>query len=115
MSRPDDPELQGAPTAIPAEARPLRWRYERFGGIVASESPPILAFLNRAFMRTLGLEGSRLWVGEDDGEIGLLSAPTEVHMATTGICAAGCDHCYMDAGEAERGELGTEEMERTLG
>lgn len=101
-------------TAAGPAAPPLRWRYERFGGIVASESPPFLAFVNRALMRSLGLGESPLWQGPDDSEVDLLSAPTEVHLATTGACPVRCRHCYMDAAEPAQGELDTVEMKQAL-
>jgi hypothetical protein len=29
----------------------MKYRYENFGGIVASENPPFLAFVDRTYMR----------------------------------------------------------------
>ena len=33
----------------------MKHRYENFGGIIASDAPPFLAFVDRQFMRDLGL------------------------------------------------------------
>ncbi len=84
----------------------MRWRYEDFGAIVASEEPPLLAFVDRAFVRSLGLPPSPDWRGPQPA-VGLLAAPTEVHLALTNRCEAGCRHCYMDSGAAENVELDT--------
>lgn len=91
----------------------MKYRYENFGGIIASEDPPFLAFVDRAYMLELGLEPSPLWDG-DDAEIGLLSAPTEVHFAITNRCGAGCAHCYMGSGKAEENELSGPDFKRAL-
>ncbi len=90
----------------------MKYRYERFGGIIASEDPPFLAYVDRDFMRGQGLEASPLWRGDE--QIGLLSAPTEVHLAATSRCPVGCPHCYMDAGQAADGELDTATFRRAL-
>lgn len=91
----------------------MKYRYENFGGIIASEDPPFLAFVDRAYMRELGLAPSPLWDSEDT-EIGLLSAPTEVHFAITNRCGAGCAHCYMGSGNAEENELSGPDFKRAL-
>ncbi len=93
---------------IPASAgRPaLRWRYERFGGIVACEDPPLLAFLDRQGLRALGVADAACWSGEP-GPVDRLSAPTEVHVTSTLRCDVGCEHCYVSAGEAPAAELDT--------
>ena len=82
----------------------MKYRYETFGGIIASEDPPFLAYVDRQFMREQGLEESPLWSASGQ-QVGLLSAPTEVHLAATNRCPVGCDHCYMDAGSRAAGEL----------
>ena len=56
----------------------LNYRFENFGGIIANNNPPFLAFVNRNYMRELGLGESEIWNTSDES-IGLLSAPTEVH------------------------------------
>ena len=92
---------------------PMRYRYESFGGIVSSEKPPFLAFVDRQYMRGLGLSESELWAGGDES-VGVLSAPTEVHFAITNRCSGGCRHCYMGAGTEEQGEMDTETVKRAL-
>jgi len=91
----------------------MKYRYENFGGIVSSQSPPFLAFVDRNYMLELGLKPSPLWETGNE-TIGQLSAPTEVHFAVTNRCSARCEHCYMDGGEKDEGELDTEEFKRAL-
>lgn len=91
----------------------LKYRFENFGGIIASEDPPFLAFVDRDYMRELGCGESPLWV-KPDTSIGRLSAPTEVHFAVTNTCSAGCAHCYMDGGRPDEGELNTDALKRAL-
>lgn len=90
----------------------MKYRYESFGGIVASEEPPFLAFVDRAYMRELGLARSPLWQGPD--HIGVLSAPLEVHFAVTNRCSRKCLHCYMGSGPTEAGELDTDQFKSAL-
>jgi radical SAM protein with 4Fe4S-binding SPASM domain len=91
----------------------IYYRYENFGGIISSENPPFLAFVDRDYMRQLGLEQSTLWDSHDES-IGRLSAPTEVHFAITNKCSVGCPHCYMDAGQQDKGELDTASFKQAL-
>jgi radical SAM protein with 4Fe4S-binding SPASM domain len=91
----------------------MKYRFENFGGIIAGQTPPFLAFVDRDYMRELGLAESPLW-DTDDESIGLLSAPTEVHFAITNKCSAKCPHCYMDAGQKDAGQLDTESLKRAL-
>lgn len=91
----------------------MKYRYEKFGGIIASEDPPFLAFVDRNYMRELGLKESLLWK-EKDESVGILVAPTEVHFAITNKCSVKCPHCYMDAGAIDEGELDTENMKKAL-
>jgi radical SAM protein with 4Fe4S-binding SPASM domain len=91
----------------------IKYRYENFGGIISSENPPFLAFVDRDYMRQLGLEQSSLWDTSNES-IGRLSAPTEVHFAITNKCSVGCPHCYMDAGTKDDGELDTASFKRAL-
>ncbi|MHC4645528.1 MAG: radical SAM protein [Planctomycetota bacterium] len=91
----------------------MKYRFESFGGIIAAQTPPFLAFVDRNYMRELGLGQSELWE-TDDETIGFLSAPTEVHFAITNRCSARCPHCYMAAGQCETGELDTESIKRVL-
>ena len=91
----------------------MKYRFENFGGIISSENPPFLAFVDRDYMRELGLDNSPLW-DTDDESIGPLSAPTEVHFALTNQCSAQCPHCYMAAGEKEQRELDTASFKKAL-
>jgi len=91
----------------------MKYRYETFGGIIASDDPPFLAFVDRNYMREQGLEDSPLWSGSE--KIGVLTAPTEVHLSVTNRCPSGCDHCYMNAGESDPGELDTAAFKKALG
>ncbi|RLB55448.1 MAG: hypothetical protein DRI90_19445, partial [Deltaproteobacteria bacterium] len=89
----------------------MKHRFETFGGIIASDDPPFLAFVDRQYMRELGVGESPLWDGADQG-VGRLSAPTEVHLAATNACPVKCDHCYMDGGSAAAGEMDQATFER---
>ncbi len=91
----------------------MHYRFENFGGIIASEDPPFLAFVDRDYMRELGCGESLLWE-TGDTSIGQLSAPTEVHFAITNSCSSGCAHCYMDGGLRDEGELDTPALKRAL-
>ena len=91
----------------------MKYRFENFGGIIAGQEPPFLAFVDRDYMRELGLAESPLWE-TDDESIGLLSAPTEVHFAITNECSVQCPHCYMSAGEKDAGQLDSESLKQAL-
>jgi len=90
----------------------MKYRYENFGGIISSEEPPFLAFVDREYMRGCKLPDSELW--SNDESIGVLTAPTEVHFSCTNKCSAGCPHCYMDSAESDSGELNTADFKRAL-
>jgi radical SAM protein with 4Fe4S-binding SPASM domain len=91
----------------------MKYRFENFGGIIAGENPPFLAFVDRNYMRELGLAETVAWNGADES-VGRLSAPTEVHFAITNKCSVGCQHCYMGAGKEDQGELDTASLKRAL-
>ena len=91
----------------------MRYRYENFGGIIANDEPPFLAYVDRAFMRELGYPASSLWSGTDE-EVGILSAPTEVHLAITNRCPNECPHCYMGSGGRDPAEMDTGTLKRAL-
>ncbi len=91
----------------------MEYRFENFGGIIAGTDPPLLAFVDRNYMRDLGLGESPLWE-TDDESIGRLSAPTEVHFAITNKCSVKCPHCYMGGGEEDEGQLDTNSLKRAL-
>jgi radical SAM protein with 4Fe4S-binding SPASM domain len=76
----------------------LRARAERFGAIVATESPPALVSVGRDLARRLGVDGGALWDEPSPGlDVEALSGPTEAHVAVTERCPAGCSGCYADA------------------
>lgn len=93
----------------------FRYRYEKFGGVLMFEDPPLLVTAGRAFMKSCGLDGSAkgAWSGEEadaDGAIPRMSVPVEAHLALTNACNAGCSHCYQASGDPLPGELGREGM-----
>ncbi len=90
----------------------MRHRLETFGGIVSSDDPPFLAFVDRQYLREQGVAESPLWQGPE--EIRALSAPVEVHFACTNRCSLGCAHCYMASGAEDRGALDTAEFKQAL-
>ncbi|MCP4746236.1 MAG: radical SAM protein [Desulfobacteraceae bacterium] len=91
----------------------LRYRYENFGGIISSAEPAFLAFVDRTYMRELGLGESCLWQTCDQS-IGFLSAPSEVHFAVTNRCGRQCPHCYMASGQRPSDELDTASVKNAL-
>jgi radical SAM protein with 4Fe4S-binding SPASM domain len=91
----------------------MKYRFENFGGIIASENPPFLAYVDRDYMRELGFGEAAAWDSENE-RVGRLSAPTEVHFAITNKCSVGCPHCYMGAGQRDDGELDTASLKRAL-
>ncbi|NOR46332.1 MAG: radical SAM protein, partial [Candidatus Delongbacteria bacterium] len=90
----------------------IKYRYENFGGIISSEDPPFLAFVDRNYMLDMGLKSSELWQKKDS--IGILSAPTEVHFAITNKCSVKCSHCYMGSDVSEENEYDTKTFKRAL-
>lgn len=84
----------------------MRHRFESFGGIVSSDDPPFLAFVDRQYMREMGLPESDRWRPGTDAA-GVLSAPVEVHFACTNRCSLGCTHCYMNSGAEDARTLDT--------
>ncbi|MBW2463764.1 MAG: radical SAM protein, partial [Deltaproteobacteria bacterium] len=69
-----------------------------FGAFVPLDSPPALVAVDRAFASHLGVDGGALWDGPDPGlGVPVLTAPTEVHVAVTERCPAGCAGCYANA------------------
>ena len=89
----------------------LQYRYESFGGIIASSDPPFLAHVDQQFMKEQGLAGSPLWKGPQKK---YLSAPTEVHFAVTNRCENNCAHCYMDSGSPDPDELPLADFKKAL-
>jgi radical SAM protein with 4Fe4S-binding SPASM domain len=91
----------------------MKYRYENFGGIIASDDPPFLAFVDQEYMRELNLPESEVWETPNP-DVGLLSAPLEVHIALTNQCSGGCPHCYMDSAVADPEELDTPTFKKAL-
>ncbi len=85
-------------------------RYESFGGIVEMENPPLLAFVDKDFMKDIGYQNSVLW----NNTIDHLSAPTEVHFAITNKCPLRCNYCAASAGKTMLGELSTNKLKRAI-
>jgi len=44
----------------------FRYRFERFGGVLAVEKPAMLTPATRAFMKKLGLDGCAEWSGSEE-------------------------------------------------
>ncbi len=94
----------------------MKLRYEQFGAILAMEHPPLLAYLDRDFVRRLGLPEHPLW--ERTG--GPLCAPTEAHLILSRKCSRACAHCYVDSrpspdgGDFLPGEMGVEGWKRAI-
>ena len=63
------------PTADSA-AEP-RWRYERFGAIIALDEPPALAHVDQELAAELGIPPSPLW---SQPQRDVLEAPVEAHL-----------------------------------
>lgn len=102
----------------------IRFRHERFGGLLHLARPRAVLALDRRLVQLLGYGGSGLWAGRDgaapvksaDGNPTLrnsagirrqgrsepvvgtrLSAPMEVHLNLSERCAAACRSCYVNA------------------
>lgn len=89
----------------------MKHRFESFGGILASENPPMLVHVDKEYMRGLGYKHSQLWERPEDG---VLSAPLEIHFSVTNSCSLRCGHCYMDSGEKDAGELTAEDFRKAV-
>lgn len=91
----------------------LRARPERFGAIVALDAPHALVSVDRVLAKRLGVIGGALWEGRDRGlDVDPLTGPTEVHLAVTDRCSAGCTSCYADATPAGHAPSTAELLER---
>lgn len=84
-----------------------RARYECFGGIVATQDPPALVYVDQQAMRSMGYADSPLW----HGPARHLTAPTEVHYNVTRRCTLGCRHCTSAAGPDAGVDLSRETIE----
>ncbi|OGS22205.1 MAG: hypothetical protein A2252_12375 [Elusimicrobia bacterium RIFOXYA2_FULL_39_19] len=88
----------------------LKYRYESYGGIIASDNPPLLAHVDKNYMLELGFKKSVLWKSKRK----FLTAPLEVHLSVTNKCPLKCRSCYMDSGKALKNELSTKEIKKVL-
>lgn len=75
-----------------------RWRHERFGAIVALDTPPILAHVDQELAEELGIPSSPLW---KQPAREALSAPVEAHLTVTKRCNLACTHCYQESAPSE--------------
>ncbi len=94
-----------------------RFRPEVFGGILASERPAALVWIDRERARALGLDGGAAWAGPEPADplTVRLSAPVEVHLELTSRCAARCRGCYTGSTPAGAGpELDTAAWEAAI-
>ena len=67
-------------------------RYETFGGIIATNNPPALTFVDKNYIKELNRKDHEIWSQPDSG---ILSGPIEAHYAITDYCSLGCSGCYM--------------------
>ena len=81
-------------------------RVEAFGGIAALERPSALVFLDRDFMRSLGVDAHPVWASARQH----LTAPVEAHLNLTSRCPVGCQDCYVDATPNGRGDDASAEL-----
>jgi radical SAM protein with 4Fe4S-binding SPASM domain len=75
-----------------------RWRHERFGAIIALDTPPVLAHVDQELATELGIPPSPLW---KEPRSDVLSAPVEAHLTVTKRCNLACTHCYQESGPRE--------------
>lgn len=69
-------------------------RFEHFGGIIGTEEPISLIWVDRDFLRHRGFDGGPVWIGEDPG---YLSAPVEMEISVTTRCNLNCPCCYVSS------------------
>lgn len=86
-------------------------RYESFGGILSSQNPPFLAWVDREFMKEAGYPHSPLW--DKKKGTNYLSSPVEVHLSVTDRCSQTCSGCYMNSGNANS-DLPLNDIKNTL-
>jgi len=70
-------------------------RYEHFGGIIGTEDPIRLIWVDREYLRSRGFDGAASWKGEEPCS---LRAPVEMEICLTQRCNLACPCCYMEAG-----------------
>ncbi|MCL6581375.1 MAG: radical SAM protein [Firmicutes bacterium] len=78
----------------------LRVRFEPFGGIIATDDPPGLFWVDREFLRRRGFDGGPAWTGDPENHRAALvaTAPVEIELALTTRCNLACPCCYTSSG-----------------
>lgn len=71
-------------------------RYESFGGIIGTEDPVNLLWVDRDFLRCRGFDGGAAWEGP--GGEPTVSHPVEMEITVTLRCNLNCPCCYTGAG-----------------
>lgn len=71
-----------------------RVRFEHFGGIIGTENPESLMWVDRDYLRSRGFDGGPVWRGID---LGHLSGPVEMEITITTRCNLQCPCCYTSA------------------
>lgn len=70
-------------------------RYEHFGGIIGTEDPVYLLWVDRDYLMSRGFNGRAVWERRNTG---FLLAPVEMEIVVTSRCNYECPCCYMNAG-----------------
>jgi radical SAM protein with 4Fe4S-binding SPASM domain len=69
-------------------------RFEHFGGIIGTEDPASLIWVDRDYLLARGFDGTPVWEGEAPG---YLTAPVEMEIAVTTRCNLSCPCCYVSS------------------
>jgi radical SAM protein with 4Fe4S-binding SPASM domain len=85
----------------------VRWEY--FGGIVCTEKPDLIVFVDKDYMKELGYEQSSLRNDTD-----YLTAPLNVHFNLTNRCTKQCDYCYSESIKEQDEEISTSEVKEII-
>lgn len=88
----------------------FNFRYETFGGIISSEEPPFIAYIDKDFVKNIGYKDSDVWSNNNTH----LSAPLEVHFSVTNKCTAGCKACYTDSLPSDPNALSKEKFKEAI-
>ncbi|HHY34681.1 MAG TPA: radical SAM protein [Firmicutes bacterium] len=72
-------------------------RFEPFGGVIGTEDPISLLWVDRDFLRSRGFDGSPAWEGPETGG---LSRPVEMEITITTRCNLSCPCCYASSGRS---------------
>ena len=92
------------------QVKPMKARYESFGGLIRIETPPATIYVDKNYMRELGYPDSELWSVDSP----ILSAPIDVHFALTNRCPLECKYCYKLADKNYRGELSLAQVKEII-